>query len=63
MTKEQIEETMKLSISRLQELAQSQEGFIQVLSAAINFGRAIGMRQTHENLNKAIRQYPSIIKS
>jgi hypothetical protein len=63
MTKEQIEETMKLPISRLQELAQSQEGFIQVLSAAINFGRGLGMRQINENLNKALRAYPSLIKN
>lgn len=61
MTKEQIEETMKLPISRLMELTQTQGGFILVLSVAINFGRALGTRQTHENLNKALRAYPSQI--
>jgi hypothetical protein len=63
MTKEQIEETMKLPISRLQELAQTQEGFINVLSAAINFGHELGMKQVNEILNKAIRAYPSVIRS
>jgi len=63
MTKEQIEETMKLPISRLQELAQTQEGFISVLSTAINFGRALGMNQISENLHKAMRAYPNVMRS
>jgi galactose-1-phosphate uridylyltransferase len=63
MTKEQIEETMKLPINRLQELAQTQEGFINVLSVAINFGRAIGMNQAHEAMNNAMRAYPKVMRS
>ena len=64
MNKEQVEDTMKLSISKLRELAQTEEGFISVLGAAINFGKMVGIRQTTENLNKAMRGYtPELIRN
>jgi hypothetical protein len=64
MTKEQIEETMKLPISQLMEIAKTPEGFAQVLSCAINMGIAIGTRQAHEATNKAFRGYSeSLIKN
>jgi len=57
MTKEQIENMMYMPISQLKEIAQTQEGFIDVLSCAINFGIAEGIRRVTENTNKALREY------
>ena len=57
MTKEQIEDMMHLPISQLNKIAQTQEGFIDVLSCAISFGIAEGTRRIAESTNKALREY------